>query len=189
MSENEKILSLLNEILAEIKSLKVITTPTKYAIEGVPLRDYLAKNNPKITAGIFYNRLRRGWSVEDAASKPKSNKKTYKYEGLPIKEWLSENNPSVKVSIFHNRLNQGWSVKEAATIPKGDSRYVKIQHEGAYHYAKSGITIKGGKGANIASEGKGRVVLWKNFVNKGEASEEDLQAWKNELKRSKNERK
>ena len=187
--------ALLNEILSEIKALREewremreqrnIGISNKYVIGGVPLGEWLEKNNPEVDAQTFYNRLRRGWTIEKAAKTPNMKKEKYTFEGLGVKEWLAQNNPAVTVQIFHDRLHRGWSIDEALKIPKGDSRYIKIKHEGAYHYTKSGVTIRGGKKSAIASEGKGRVLTWKNFVNKGEVSEDDLTAWKESLKSEK----
>lgn len=181
----DEVQALLNEILSEVKALraewreiqtnKTIGISNKYVIGGVPLEEWLRKNNPEINAQTFYNRLRRGWTIERAAKTPNMEKKKYMFEGLPVKQWLAQNNPGISVQVFHDRLHRGWSIEEALKIPKGDSRYIKIKHEGAYHYTKSGVTIKGSRKSNIASEGKGRVLTWKNFVNKGE--NEDFVEW------------
>lgn len=104
---------------------------------------YQNKNNP-ITKAHFYNRVRAGWTIDDAINTPIGRRLTkWKYKG----QWLSirqiwENNPhhpSINLRLFRNRLHQGWNVEEALntyTIPK-DSKGIQ-----KYHYKGELLTLR-----------------------------------------------
>lgn len=76
------------------------------------------------TTGIKRNtiiqRLRLGWTVEEALSTPNMcRKQLYTYEGktLTLRQWSEET--GITLSTLGNRFAQGWSVEAALTTPVG----------------------------------------------------------------------
>jgi len=108
--------------------LKAITTPPR---SGKP-RGYftewlvLAKQNG-IGKNSFHNRIRKGWSLEDAATKPLPSAVEIREQALKATEHarvhpskylrLAEQN-GIPYHTFHRRVKvAGWDYKRAATEP------------------------------------------------------------------------
>ena len=73
-----------------------------------------------IDTGMFYNRINRDWSLEDALTSKKRKTVNGKIcidhlgnEYKSIKEMCKHHNMDARV--FHNRINQGWSIGDALT--------------------------------------------------------------------------
>lgn len=79
--------------------------------KGDVAKDVAVKNG--ITIRCFHERLRKGWSVEDACTTPNTRFKWYK--GRHARDVAEENGISAK--LFHLRLEKGWSVEKACTTP------------------------------------------------------------------------
>lgn len=88
---------LLNEILNEVRALRAeikalrheIKLPKiaqKYVMGGLPIDEWLKKNNPEICPSTFRKRIRMGWDIIRAAKTPKmqepTNKKNLAAENL-----------------------------------------------------------------------------------------------------------
>jgi hypothetical protein len=80
---------LLNEILNEVRALRAeikalrheIKLPKiaqKYVMGGLPIDEWLAKNNPEICPSTFRKRIRMGWGITRAAKTPKMQEPTNK---------------------------------------------------------------------------------------------------------------
>ena len=82
MTNNENFGELLNEILAEIKALrheiKLPKIAQKYVMGGLPIDEWLKKNNPEICPSTFRKRIRMGWDITRAAKTPKMQEPTNK---------------------------------------------------------------------------------------------------------------
>ena len=83
---------LLNEILNEVKALRAeiktarFKPAQKYVLGGMPIDEWLKKNNPEICASTFRKRIRMGWDIARAAKTPRmqepTNKKNLAAENL-----------------------------------------------------------------------------------------------------------
>ena len=80
---------LLNEILNEVRALRAeikalrheIKLPKiaqKYVMGGLPIDEWLKKNNPEICPSTFRKRIRMGWDITRAAKTPKMQEPTNK---------------------------------------------------------------------------------------------------------------
>ena len=82
MTNNKDFGELLNEILAEIKALrhemKMPKIAQKYVMGGLPIDEWLKKNNPEICPSTFRKRIRMGWDITRAAKTPKMQEPTNK---------------------------------------------------------------------------------------------------------------
>lgn len=76
--------TLLNELKAlraEMRELKALLSERLrrnngarcYEIDGLPLREYLAKNNIDVSVNMVHNRLYRGWTLKEAITIPKGD--------------------------------------------------------------------------------------------------------------------
>lgn len=66
----------------------------------------------------IYSRLRAGWSVKDALTKPiQTNSRDLEYNGVqkPLEEWAKE--LGINIKTLDNRIRLGWSVEQALTTP------------------------------------------------------------------------
>ena len=83
---------LLNEILNEVRALRAeikaarFKPAQKYVLGGMPIDEWLKKNNPEICASTFRKRIRMGWDIARAAKTPRmqepTNKKNLAAENL-----------------------------------------------------------------------------------------------------------
>lgn len=73
-----------------------------------------AKNG--ISKGLFFNRLKQGWTERDAAT---VEKREYSLKNPQPKSELTllAEKSGFTYNTIHSRLNRGWSVKDATTIP------------------------------------------------------------------------
>lgn len=81
--------NLLNEILNEVRTLraeikalrhemKMPKIAQKYVMGGLPIDEWLKKNNPEICPSTFRKRIRMGWDITRAAKTPKMQEPTNK---------------------------------------------------------------------------------------------------------------
>jgi len=76
----------------------------------------------KIPYGRIEMRLRKGWSIKDALSKPKPDLiLTFNGESKPLKQWARE--IGIKHTTLWNRIKQGWTHEDAITKPKKKNQY------------------------------------------------------------------
>lgn len=120
-----------------------ITEKPKDLSKGLSEYKKKAKNNG-MTEHLFYTRVRRGWTPEEACETPKNDNhdkewlnsirekslaKTKKYPEW-VYESLKEN--EIKQTTFANRLRRGWTLKKACTTPA----LQKGKHDRSDHYWK-----------------------------------------------------
>lgn len=80
---------------------------------------------PNDAKRLIYERIKNGWSVDDALKKPSdSNNNLYqscliKYNGKSqsLIAWAKELYPNSGDSIVNYRINKGWSIEKALTTP------------------------------------------------------------------------
>jgi len=82
------------------------------------MNDFFQSPHCKVERVEFYRRLKRGLSIEEAATIP--------YLSKPVEAWgdvftsfktlLQDPRCKVKLGVLNDRLHQGWAIEEAATI-------------------------------------------------------------------------
>ena len=77
-----------------------------------------------IPRGLLCNRLKNGWSIEDAMEKPLCKGKMICYEGTVLNVTDTAKLHKIPAPTLMRRLNKGWSIEDAIQKPvKGKERY------------------------------------------------------------------
>lgn len=107
---------------------KALTTPPGGAINtGVPtythngetmsLRNWVKRVG--LTDQVFYTRLSKGWSVEEALFTPRERpyrtEITFGGETLCLRQWSIRT--GIDATVIKERLNRGWTIEESLTTP------------------------------------------------------------------------
>lgn len=93
-----------------VKKAKTKEVRKKYEISEELLE--IAKSKG-ITRGVIADRLRQGWSIEEACTRPKKGGRQRKYPDW-VYELADKNN--ISYSTVNHRILSGWNFEEACTI-------------------------------------------------------------------------
>jgi hypothetical protein len=85
---------------------------TRHFVGDVPAMDVAKENG--IGYSAMMGRIQRGWTVEDAATRPVIRQRDY-VDGAPMLDVAREN--GISEASVRNRLRRGWSSADAATVP------------------------------------------------------------------------
>ena len=103
----------------------IVDNPNKRKTYKYKNKEYISDDLFKLPAcavskGLFFNRLRNGWSVEDALTKRPSRPKTYEFRGkfYSLRELSKLEECAVKYLTLRARIEgYKWDVEKAMTKP------------------------------------------------------------------------
>ena len=99
---------------------KPVNHMTKYVFEdNLSVGQYIEKYKLDITADIFHQRIRAGWSIEKAINTPRISNvnKDRVVDGMPLATYCKLN--GLKYGRVRARLASGWTLDDAINKQKG----------------------------------------------------------------------
>ena len=119
------------------------TSNHKIIFDGEPVCIMDAANQLGMNESVLRRRLDRGWSVDDAISKPVDSSKgnrgeiTYKVDGVERNAKHTAAYLGIKYSCFRNRIKRGMTIDEIRSIPVKSMDRVETKERILEHNGKA----------------------------------------------------